>query len=254
VNPGYSLSGQAELPESHVEYFRKHGRIRAKQLVPSQAPFAAIDVFAHSPGWPYTQPKSFASEERGRQLLSEQALRMLDSVFRTEPGQYDELLPSLSGKDAERARRIVAEASELKIRWDEKSQQYTFLDGTTLPVRADRFYRREVWRPKFPGLDLKLVIERENARYVGLGFSEEYEGGKPRPKATLRVFRTKSPEQSLTKFQGGGMASVGVEIQDSRGSSGYSSTGTTVKLAKGEEIQAELKVGEKTELSPQFRP
>ena len=88
-------------------------------------------------------------------MLGDQLLRLVDTVYRTVPDKSGSLLPwCCDGEDDKRAKKIIAEASSLKIRWDTKSDKYTFLDGTTLPEPKRVFYRRETWKPKVANLDV----------------------------------------------------------------------------------------------------
>lgn len=127
---GYSLEGVPEDPQSHVEYFRKYGKIRARPLVPTTKPFAAIEEFASSPRWPFPDSNSPRGAKRGYLFLGEQVLRLMDSVYRVEPDALGRFLPY--GDDAGQ-KRIVGEVSNLKIRWNATTAKYTLLDGTSLP-------------------------------------------------------------------------------------------------------------------------
>jgi hypothetical protein len=132
---GYSLAGSPEEPQMHVDYFRKHGTLRSKPLVPTNDPIRAIDEFANSPHWPFTEPEGLNSAAAGRDRLIEQALLLLDSVYRPEPDADGWLLPPGGEMNAELRKKILAEASRPKIRWDPEKHKYVFLDGTSLPER-----------------------------------------------------------------------------------------------------------------------
>jgi len=51
---GYLLAGEAEHVESHVDYFRKNGRLRAKPLAPTNDPLGVYDQFERSFLWVFT--------------------------------------------------------------------------------------------------------------------------------------------------------------------------------------------------------
>jgi hypothetical protein len=137
ITMGYSLFGKPETPQWRaIPYFREHGVMRSKPLVPTTRPFDAIDRLAHSPQWLFhgDAEMSLAGPARGRALLMNQVLHMADTVYRPaaakEPYGLYQIAKSSGG-----LRRIVDGFNRLKIRWDARRMIYTFADGTTLPER-----------------------------------------------------------------------------------------------------------------------
>lgn len=239
---GYDLCGEAERPQSHVDYFREQGTLRARPLIPSEHPFGELDAFSRSPRW--------IMEDRGRgmQLLGGQVLSLMGTVYRREPGVFGEMLPFGDKKEEE---RIVREASELKVCWDMEAQKYTLLDGTSLPGPEPKHYRRELWRPELPGLDVELILERKGASYVHVETVHYYEVGKPPPTVAFRVFDPKE-DQPLVELLSGSMELV--TEQSPEGSTAMRSSQKTFELKEGSEIRVELLLDGKAQAGPTFKP
>ncbi|HEY2413596.1 MAG TPA: hypothetical protein VGI40_15205 [Pirellulaceae bacterium] len=238
---GYWGAGEPEPPENHLDYFREHGTIRTRPLSPSATPFATLDVLAKSKRWLSRNQDILTSDERGRQQILEQILRMLDSVYRLEfyrigPAQSSELLPWCEDEEAKR-QQILAKALALKIRWDATKDDYTFLDGTTLPPRKIVHYRRETWKPEISGLKVEGAIERRNPLWVEVSLGARFATEKIQRPFTARAFRTSQPNQTLATF-------------DHRAQLAYD----ILRVNEGEELQFEFKIDGQTLLSPKFKP
>jgi hypothetical protein len=242
----FSAGGVPEQPESHVAYFREHGTIRAEPLSPTERPFAALEALAASHPGIFTDNGGFGR----RQLVIEQLLWLVESVYRVEAGRFGELLPN----DENEAARLVAHASSLTIKWDATQQKYTFPEGTSLEERKELIeragelltprYPRHVWAPKAPGLNAELVIQRIAPRNVSIRLVETTNGVKP---AVFKVFEIKSQTKTLLDFQAGG----------NRFPFGTRSTAHTVDVKEGKELQIELLAADgasDSELSPVFKP
>jgi hypothetical protein len=257
VNAGYSLSGRPEPPESHLDYFRKHGQFRAKLLVPSDRPFEVLEAFAKSPRWVFKEEKGLNDTERGRHYLTDQILRLIDSVYRVEPDMHGNLLPR-RGRDAqERRKKIIDEATNLKIRWEPKGNRYTFLDGKTLPEPEVKQYRRETWQPEVPGREVKVILERQDRRFLSISVQETFEVGKPGPKMGFKVIKAGSKGKPITEFQTGqGRIPTrgGTDVNTTAGARAFSSSNRTVEVDEGTELQVELSVDGKTQTSPTYEP
>lgn len=243
LSEGFNLGGQAEQPESHVAYFREHGIMRAKPLMPSDQPFAVLEAFATSPRWVFKNgDRRFFGDERGRTFLGNQILRLIDNVYRVEPElySYGALLPLGEEKSARRD-KIIGEATKLKTQWDGKRNQYTFLDGTTLPEPERKIYRREVWHP-VPDLDLEIIFEREDRRMVSVWVAENFGGRKDPPAGVLKVVAITAKDKTLLEFSAGGF---GV---------GGSSEWRPLELEEGRQIQVDFQFGGKSHFSPVLKP
>ncbi len=244
---GYSLNGYPEPPELHVKYFREHGTLRAEPLAPAAEPFQALDRLVRSRRWIFRAKDDFNDERRGRHMLGNQLLRLMDTVYRTEPDADGDLLPwGRDAAEAKRAEKILADVSKLKIRWDAKSDQYTFLDGTTLPEPKREFYRRETWKPMAANLDVTLIVERTSPRYVSIDFVKNCGPGKS-AYAVLGIYDAKAKKNVLAKFVAAGSGIFGGE-----NSTSFSSQ--RLELPAGREIRAELTVGGKTQVGPTLKP
>ena len=180
VVESYEVEGFPEEPETHSRYFREHGTLRAKPLVPIAEPFKALDALVKSDHWTFhvTANDKLHDEQDGRYMLDNQLLRLLDSVYRTEPNTCDFPLPFFE-LDPSGLRKTLADVARLKIRWDRKADKYTFLDGTTLPEPKPTNYRREIWKPTAlgQGVELKLIVERQNPVAVSILLEYLMEGG-----------------------------------------------------------------------------
>jgi hypothetical protein len=130
--------GNSERPEAHFSYFKAHGKMRARQLMPTDAPMEALAAIIGSPGW-----KAFAESDLDRKWgekknasarLQCEVLNLLNSVYRLKPADADYGWCLTEGEA--RREQIMRDVSNLKIRWNPTEQQYTFLDGKTLPPRG----------------------------------------------------------------------------------------------------------------------
>lgn len=243
LSEGFSIGGRPEQPESHVAYFRKHGIIRANPLMPSEEPFTALEAFANSPRWVFKENDSrIFGDERGRNFLGNQILRFMDTVYRVEPEPYSygALLP-LGKENAALRDKLIVEASNLKMKWDGKRNQYTFLDGTTVPELVKKIYRREIWRPAHD-LELEIVFEREDRRMVSVWVAESFSVGKEAPVAVLKVFEVTAKDKTLLEFEAGGAGAGGRSMW------------RPLRMDEGHQVQVDYQAGGKSHLSPVLKP
>jgi hypothetical protein len=250
---GYTLAGQAEPPEFHVEYFRKQGTIRAKPLHPTDQPIQMLAEFEQSPRWPF---RGEHLDGEGECLVGEQVLRLMDTVYRTEPDSYGSLLP-IGGKDsADKRREILAAAGKLKIRWDPVTCRYTFLDGTCLPEIKAKQYRREVWKIRHQRLNGEVVVERQSPRLVSFSVSEQYDTRKARLGATVKLVDAAARDKPLAVLQIGKLAKGGhtTAVTAIAGDNASSRTSQTLELNEGVAVQV-LAIVDDTRLEgPTFKP
>jgi len=219
-------------PQEEIPYFRRLA-IRSKPLNPTARPFAAIDEFTHSPRWYFKPRDEFAriAVDSLPNELDTQAARLLSGVVRYEEDPCGCLQPADQGA-AERIRRR-AELSRLRIRWDADRCRYTFTDGTTLPeIRHERFS----WKPSLPGRTIEFTVQRMNPTCIQMGLSESWQSGTT-PVGNFKVYDVKAKAKPLYDFGlfGG-------------------STGVSLCLKEGTEIQAEFKFGETIQRSPVYKP
>jgi thiol-disulfide isomerase/thioredoxin len=132
LEEGYVPGDIAEPPESHVSYFRKYGKLRAKPLSPTARPVEALLAFEKSPRWYFKRIRSRALndyDQRERFVLGNQVMRLLDTVYQVTPNCDGKAL----GFDSdEQNQQILNHASTLVLRWDAKESKYTLLDGASL--------------------------------------------------------------------------------------------------------------------------
>lgn len=238
---GYHLSGRPEQPESHLGYFREHGILRNKPLMPTNAPLEALERFLESPGWIFTDQSDRSDDHRGRHRLGNQLLRLLDTVYRAETGVYGGMLP-FGDDEAKRRQEILSEVSNLRIGWDLTNNIYTYSDGTALPAREPKQYRREIWRLSVSGVAVELILERNDARHVNLWFDQWFE---PRTSPQTTIF---------TLFDVLAKDTPIVQIRDYGRSRDGDIGGRMIDLKEGTQIQAELTIDDNRELSPVFKP
>src|SRR4029079_14446035 len=93
-------------------------------------------------------------------MLLKQALWLLDSVYEVEEVESARFNDKMFGATSGDREKVAAAISRLKLRWDLKKQDYTFADGTTPRIDRPGPYRRNIWQPDIPELNLTLTIER----------------------------------------------------------------------------------------------
>lgn len=241
---GYALFGKAERPEEHVKYFRQHGELRAKPLRPTDDPFGEFEKFTRSPRWIYKQDGD-SDDSRGRHLIGQQVLRLSESVYHVEPDDYGDLLPWDKNELKAQWKKISGDTTKIKFRWDARQQKYVFADGTSLVEPVPKVYRIEIWNPNIPNLDVEVTIEREGRHRVSLSVSENYWREVAAPSGSVKIYNVKAKHKPILEVDCGGKYD---------GNSGSSSSGKTCNLLEGEELQVELIVKGKSQVSPVYRP
>jgi hypothetical protein len=233
---GYSLFGQAESPESHLNYFREHGVIRSLPLAPPPDPLASISRVLDALSKDGAGPDGATDYD----MLFNQALWLLDSVYEVEDSPFGDKLYRATIGDREKA---VEAISRLKLRWDEKKQDYTFADGTTPRIDRPGPYRRNIWKPDIPELNLTMTIERINRKAIKVSvFWTEGEQELRNQPRVIRIYNASDRSLPLAQFQ----------LEYLKNGSTY--TGATIKYEEGQVLVA-LFEGEKTTAqSPEYKP
>lgn len=236
VVSGYSLFGQAEDPKSHLNYFREHGMIRSLPLVPPPAPLASIRKALDALSNDGTGPDGAPDYD----MLFNQALWLLDSVYEVEDAPFGIKMYRAAMGDREKA---VEAISRLKLRWGGKKQDYTFADGTTLRIDRHGPYRRNIWEPDIPKLNLTLTIERINRKAIEV--SVFWTGGEQELRnqpGVIRIYNASDRSLPIAQFK--------VEYLKN----GSTSTGATIKYEESQVLVAVF-AGEKTTAqSPAYKP
>jgi len=226
-----------DTPEHNVGYFRRRGQyhVRSKPLRPPDNPLAVLRTFEESYMWVYGDDPRYRSQ--GKRVIMGQLLRLIESVYPVEEPKSP-LAPELAEEEVSRRwEQIVEEVSRLDIRWDEEKNLYTFRDGTHLPERPVKHYRREIWEPEVPRVDLMAAFGRVSEEDVQVDFYYPESGlGGP---VVWRVYSMKDRNKVL------------LEAQVKPGMF-YSNGGWELK--EGEEIQVELLYGTESRLSPVLEP
>jgi hypothetical protein len=243
VVSGYSLGGLPEQVETHVEYFRNKGRLRALPLVPTNRPLTILD---HLPA----AIEKFFSDSKWASLkddmLQDQLFRLVYSVYRKKGLGINEDGVSYSGYHREWLswKEAGTAVDKLEIRWDTKNAKYTFRDGSILPSLPR--YSPITWEIKGFDTTATLIIERQDEDVVNIGLKEPLTKGPQVPQPSLRIYRVKNKEVTLIEFSEVGMRGDGAGGRW-RGRSG-------IKLPIGQSVQAEVKLGKETEISPAYEP
>lgn len=193
----YFLGGEAERVESHLKYFREHGRLRTKPLTPPADPLAVFDRAWASVSFMFPEKQA----AWGKLLLMNQFLRLVDSVYRRKT-DVDGLKFRTDGDPDPGWRKIAGDLRKLGIRWNVDKARYTLKDGTFLPEPPRKLYRRVIWHPDGLGGTASLILQRRDERYLDVSFS--WEGvKKDRPEAIrLQVFAAKDPSKPIAELSG----------------------------------------------------
>jgi hypothetical protein len=244
---GYSLAGQAERVESHVEQLRDRGRWRAQPLTPTNNPFRSLAGYEQAYRLAYGQ----GPEEGHQVMIINQLLRLVDGVYRLPPDRNGSRFAG-GGNIAERWQRLTADATKRAIRWNVEKQRYTWEDGSHLPDVQPKAYRREIW--KLEGLqgEAEVVLERRDEKRVRVNYSWSGHVGVKLGPAEVEVLAPKGERvgartETLTRFRPSSLGAVA-------GDQAFSSQSHEVELPEGEEIQVKLTVGDSVKLSPVYKP
>jgi hypothetical protein len=236
---GYSLFGQAEDPKKHLNYFREHGIIRSLPMVPSPDPVAsirrALDALSNNGTGPDGAPDY--------DMLFNQALWLLDSVYKVEEVEDVRFIDKMFGATISDREKATEDISRLKLRWDVKKQDYTFVEGTTPQFDRPGPYRRNIWKPDLPELNLTMTIERISRKAVEL--SVRWTGGEQelsdRP-GVISIYNASDRSLPVTQIK--------LEYLEN----GSTSTGATIMCEEGQMLFAVFE-GERTiAQSPEYKP
>jgi hypothetical protein len=224
----------------HVDYFRRHGRLRARPLQPTDKPWDALTAFEKSPRW-----KAIAKRDQEDQLflLQYQMLTLLDSVYQFGPDR-SRVFP-WGPKGAAQRQKTLSDVASLKIHWNPSENRYTFLDGKSLPPRPVKVYRREVWIPEVPGRRVKFSLARESSRDVSVEIMER--GKSPRSKLVFKLYNVGDGHKSIGEFRQG-EGNGGLQVDGSVYET-YS-----MSLPEGVQVKAELLLNNKLQTSPTLKP
>ena len=121
---GYDLVGEAQLVESHLEFYRKHGIMRKALLRPTNQPFESLTKVVKSENWIYGQERQERQSTRGKRMLGRQILRLLEPEFKTNVDLA--YIDDGQGKEIDlRLNQIQKELAESRLEWNPNVNQYS---------------------------------------------------------------------------------------------------------------------------------
>lgn len=191
---GYSLGGEAQRVQDHIDYFRKNGVLRKQPLHPPDDPLPALDQLAQSPQWIFKgkpDDKDFMGFNWGRSYVANQLLALINTVYRIEPDKNGN---PLNNFDPKRWEKIKADVAALHIKWDQAKNIYVFADGSSLPPQQKPVYMRQIFDVRSLGPDARLIIARQSKDTVDIQLHHDQHPGIPTAETTVKVFRDDDPK------------------------------------------------------------
>jgi hypothetical protein len=238
---GYTLAGRAEQPESHLEYFRKHGQIRKQPLVPTDDPLAILKELSDI-DWILNN----AHGDYDKLLVANQLLNLIDSVHRMEPTRHGTKF--WVDRDVEEHwEEIHDKVAKLSIRWSRDKQCYVFQDDTRLPEPALKIRQREIWELDGLNGEAEVIVERTDTKHVSISLSWSGEINPGLPTYELTVFVKKDKNRVLERTSTSSIAATA-------NNEAHQTDSFAVELPEGTEIQLRLVVGKREETSPTYVP
>lgn len=253
---GYSYEGSPISMEDVLEFFKVNGRLHPQPLTPSKDPLGALKHLMKSSQWIYADrtlqdPYSMKMTDMNdgeKDMIREQLLRLIDSVYRLPANALGDRLPCPcgGGESSDSAwKRYVGDVAALKIKWDTKQNEYVFQDGTHLPDVEKKLYQRSIWKLTGLGYDeAELTLERTSDSYLDILVNSSQKAGAPLRTGTLSIFAGDGSPPLLTS-----------EFTEESGTGGGSKESHTVTLKAGTKLRARLVInGNQTNWSPVFEP
>ena len=240
---GYSGSGTTESPERHLVWFEEHAVFRAAPLRPTSRPLEALEELEK------TVSRIPAAERRRPDLAyaTRQVFGLLSTVYQANPALSPEAL-----------RRLGPEIARLDIRWDHRTNRYTFADGTVLPAEPKIQYPVERWSARAQDTDVEVKVVRHNSRFVFVRAEWLHPEGAPKPPSgRLLVLATDNPSAPVASLDVGGeipeSATDGVALrQDDKGT--WYRRSDAFAWTAGQPMRLELQSAGVTVPGPTVRP
>jgi hypothetical protein len=176
-------------------------------------------------------------------MLFNQALWLLDSVYEVEEIENVRFIDKMFGATTSERDKAAAAISRLKLGWDVKKQDYTFADGTVPRIDRPGSYRRNIWKPDIPELNLTMIIERINRKVVEARVSWS-EGEQELRNHSGVISIHNASNLSLP------VAQIKLEYLES----GSTSTGATIKFEEGQILVVVFEGARTTSQSPEYKP
>lgn len=183
---GYMLGGHAEQPEDHIRWYPTHGQLRAAPLRPPDAPLAVIDR-EFAAGAPLAVAAGL-DDDHGRTFLYDQALQLLDTVYRPRTALYDESRFAYGPDTASRWSAVQAAASRLGTTWDPARDLYVMRTGKLLAPAPRRLHPRTLWDLPLPGAKAaRMALEWSGPEMLDVEIRIDLDPGQTSQPATLRL-------------------------------------------------------------------
>lgn len=229
---GYMLGGQAEPPEQHARWYRERGVLRAAPLRPPADPLGAV-ARAAAPGGPLA-----GLEERTLTMIFDQALQLVDTVYRPAADIFDMRLP-YGPEPGRRFGEHAAAVAALAIAWDPVRDLYALPGGATLrsPAR-DLRPRALVDLPIAGAKSARLMLGRHGPDLVDVEVRIDVAAGASSEAFTVRLVDAKTGEVAV---------SVGVApVSAPHNSTSGSVHSTRVRVGPEVRLRVELVAGADT--------
>ncbi len=194
-------------PAAVIAEFALKGRMGNRLLVPTNSPFTEYDKVRKTYGevfgvdwedrsrrWHIKRTQLEADTSR---TIIDELLALTYSVFHPdiEYGDGTELTPSVAKKNA----RLLRDGSALKLTWSPLGQQYTFLDGSTLPIEKFGEYQPVRWTPAIVGdIHGSIDIERFSPDRAQIRFGSNNSDGWFTP-AYVRIYCANAPATTVAE-------------------------------------------------------
>lgn len=183
---GYMLGGHAEQPEDHIRWYHAHGQLRAAPLRPPDAPLAVIDR-EFAAGAPLVVAAGL-DDDHGRMFLYDQALQLLDTVYRPRTTLYDESRFAYGPDPASRWSAVRVAVERLGTTWDPTRDLYVMRTGELLAPAPRRLHPRTLWDLPLPGARAaRMALEWSGREMLDVEVRIDLAPGQTSATATLRL-------------------------------------------------------------------
>jgi hypothetical protein len=245
---GYNLAGAPQLVTEHLDYFRRHGSLRAAPLSPppnvgqlERDLWASRQMTRWMEECAYSgKPMSDWERRELRSLARDQILRLARPVFHAIPPGNMYAYSYLASEDKNWPRNAAA-LNGVQARWSDAEGRYTLQNGKVLPDPDAGPFRSYVWRVKFDGDTRFVRIQRADSRYVDFGVTG-FVNGRTATRGTFRLVVVGHEGKAL------------VEVSFPKPTFEGGAWGTGAVLPKGTRVRAELVVPNGILKSPEMVP
>jgi hypothetical protein len=243
---GYVGFGDAEPVERHVSYFRKGGTLRSRPLAPADAPLQVYEKFQRSYLPTYRDQLGSWACAQVKLMVINQLLRLVRTVYRCDADAFDYLFaPEVDVPG--RWEKVKVDFAKLRVRWAPQEDRYKFRDGTVLPERPLKQYRRSIWNLQGIAGKAQVILERRDARRVRVIFAWSGPTGSEPKGLTIQALAGKDGHQPLGgAFPASVTGAVGPQVSFEQSQ--------LVDLLEGDQLRVRVSLGGRTRTSPVYRP